>query len=183
MFTKNLSVEARKFARIAHAHITLTTASGDVRPQIEHLQEVADLVWVAGGTEIEIASAWLHDIIEDTETQIEDIEDTFGKEVSSIIYGLTDSKELNSLPELERKQKQAERVSTENDSVKKIKLADQISNVHLRITDPAHNWSFDNNRNYILGAKLIADKCRGINPLLDTMFMTEYTKAVAIFNI
>ena len=38
---------------------------GDL-PYLSHLQEVADSVKEAGGGDLEIATAWLHDILEDT---------------------------------------------------------------------------------------------------------------------
>lgn len=176
-------IEARRFAREAHKEIIINTVSGDVRPHAEHLQEVADLVWASGGSEIEIAAAWLHDSVEDTSTTLEDIEKHFGKEVVEIVHGLTDGKELEGLSNAERKPKQAERVKNENESVRRIKIADQISNTRFVTTDPKPHWGFDSNKNYVIGAKLIADACAGVSPLLDEMFDKEYKKAVEFFKI
>ncbi len=183
MEKKSLIISARRFVREAHKAIIITTVSGDVRPQIEHLQEVADLVWASGGSDIEITSAWLHDSIEDTSTNLADIENNFCEEVAKIVHGLTDPEELKGLSNAERKLKQAKRVKNESVSVKRIKIADQISNIRFLTTDPEPTWSFDSNRDYIIGAKLIADECKGINPLLDRLFDSEYRKAVELFRI
>jgi len=181
--TKNIIVSAKRFAREAHKTIFVTTVSGDVRPQTEHLQEVADLVWASGGSDIEIAAAWLHDSVEDTSTTLIDIENKFGKEVAEIVCGLTDSKELKGLPSTEKKLKQAERVKNESLSVKRIKIADQISNVRMFTSDSKKEKSFEENKNYVMGAKLVVDECRGISFILDQLFDNEYKKTVEFFKL
>jgi (p)ppGpp synthase/HD superfamily hydrolase len=183
MNNSNIISSAKRFAREAHKEIIITTVSGDKRPQVEHLQEVADLVWVSGGNDIEIAAAWLHDSVEDTAVTLEDIEKNFGKEITAIVYGLTDLDEIKNLPTNERKAKQAERVKDENESVKRIKIADQTSNIRFVTTDPKETWSFEGNRNYAIGAKQIADNCKGISPVLDELFDREYRKAAEHFKI
>lgn len=176
-------IKARRFAREAHKPISITTVSGDIRPHVEHLQEVADLVWATGGSDIEIAAAWLHDSVEDTSTTIDDIKTQFGEEIAALVYGLTDLDEYKGLASPERKQKQADRVKNENESVRKIKLADQISNMRFITTDPKSTWLPEDNRKYIIGIKQVADECKKINHQLDELFDTEYAKTVAYFKI
>ncbi|MFD4697732.1 HD domain-containing protein [Streptomyces niveus] len=53
--------EVELIAREAHA--TQTDKAG--RPYVEHLQAVADGVRARGGTDEQIAAAWLHDSVED----------------------------------------------------------------------------------------------------------------------
>ena len=55
--------EARQFAATAHEG----QVDKNGRDYLEHLREVAEYVKEAGGTEEEIAAAWLHDIVEDTD--------------------------------------------------------------------------------------------------------------------
>jgi guanosine-3',5'-bis(diphosphate) 3'-pyrophosphohydrolase len=180
---RKIIIDARRFAREVHKQNIITTVSGDVRPQIEHLQEVADLVWASGGSETEIAASWLHDSVEDTPVTLEDIEKQFGKEVLSLVTDLTDPENFKMLPNIERKPKQAERVKNKSDSVKRIKLADQISNVRLMVTDPKDIWVFEGNRDYVIGAKLIADRCKGVSLTLDELFDKEYKMAAEYFKI
>lgn len=174
---------ANHYARKAHEGMGFVTACGFDRPQTEHLQEVADLVWASGGSETEIAAAWLHDSVEDTSVTLEDIRKEFGDDVAELVHELTDPEEIRHLPTAERKQKQAERISGESESARKIKLADQTSNVRCVTVDPKAAWTLEGRRNYALGAKKIADQCKGINVMLDEAFDREYSKAQQVLGI
>ncbi len=178
MLPKKLITFAQDYARKAHNGLTKTTTSGVLFPYIVHVQEVADLVWASGGTEDEIVAAWLHDTVEDTDTTIEDIENIFGKEVADIVAGLTDPLDFKGLPIEERKQKQVDRLLSQSDSVKRIKIADQTSNVRLLVTDPSVSWANDRALGYVEGAKKIADVCAGISPLLSNLFEEVYQKGL-----
>lgn len=178
----NIVIRAKMFARKAHAGLGIITTSGDHKPQLEHLQEVADLVWASGGSDNEIAAAWLHDSVEDTPTTLSDIQETFGQEIADIVKGLTDEVEIVNLSNSERKAKQAERIKNENNSVKRVKIADQTANVRLIVLDPKASW-IEGAKDYVVGAKKITDHCRGISALLDEMFDKEYKKAQDYFNI
>jgi len=175
--------EVKTFVRAKHESKVFEHHSGHVKPQIEHLQEVAVLVWVSGGCEIEIAAGWLHDTVEDTPVTLEEIAGLFGAEVAEIVHGLTDTKEMEELPLLARKRAQAHRVKAESPSVRRVKLCDQISNIKYIVTDPPAHWTHERNRDYCIGAKLIADECRGISPLLDQLFADQYAKAKEIFGL
>lgn len=176
----NIIIRAKIFARKYHASMGIDTVSGDWKPQIEHLQEVADLVWASGGSDIEIAAAWLHDTVEDTQATIEDIKELFGHEIAEIVDSLTDLEEIVELPTRERKARQAERVKGEGVSAKRIKIADQISNTRLVTLDPKTTWTAEDNQDYAIGAKMIADNCRGISSTLDELFDREYERAEKI---
>jgi guanosine-3',5'-bis(diphosphate) 3'-pyrophosphohydrolase len=160
--------------RRAHAHITRTTVTGVQIPHTEHLQEVANLVWISGGSEDEIVAAWLHDTIEDTSTTLEEIEENFGSEVAKIVDGLTDKAHYTPMPLPERKRAQAERLRTEDERVRRVKIADQTSNVRHLAMDPTNSMTVEECRQYVRGAKLLADECRGISPLLDELFDTVH---------
>ncbi len=183
LITKNFTIKAKQFAREAHEGLIFLTASGYKKPQFEHLQEVADLVWVSGGDDIEVASAWLHDVVEDTPVTVEDLRNKFCEEIASIVEGLTDGKDIEGLALLERKTKQAERVKGKSKSIRMIKIADQTSNVKAVTFDGPHGWSRERNREYVMGAKLVADNCRGLNQILDNAFDREYKKAADCFEI
>ena len=170
---------AQEFARKAHEQLSKTTVSGVFCPQILHIQEVADLVWASGGTDNEIIAAWLHDTVEDTKTTINDIEGTFGNEVAKMVNGLTDTHEMEKMSLIDRKTKQAERVRGESASVKRIKLADQISNVKFVSIDPPTTMNLEDCKKYIEGAKLIANECTGVSDLLDNLFNKVYKLGLA----
>ncbi len=184
MASVNVIYLAEEFARKAHTNDHVgKTINGVTRPRTVHLQEVADLVWASGGTDVEIAAAWLHDTIEDTPTSLHDIETAFGAEIANIVEGLTDLPEFKDMPTNERKKKQAERVKSESDSIKRVKIADQTSNVRLVVTDPLLDWPPENNPAYIIGAKQIVDACKGVSPMLEEAFDREYQKGVKKYGI
>lgn len=178
----NVIIRAKCLAREVHAGMCVRTVSGDTKPQLEHLQEVADLVWAGGGSDIEIASAWLHDSVEDTETTVEEIQEKFGEIIAEIVHGLTDTDVMKGLPMLERKKSQALKIATQNDSAKTIKIADQISNVRLMAIDPIDTWSKDDIQEYVKGAMLIVNQCRGVNVHLEKLFDVEYERAILVLN-
>ena len=181
--TDDLVPRAAKLARKAHEGMGFISVGGHDRPQSEHLQEVAYLVWVSGGTEVEIAAGWLHDSVEDTSVTIEELTHEFGEEVAQLVHELTDPDELKYLPTAERKQKQAERICTESESARRIKLADQTSNVRRVTINPKDGWTIDGRRNYVIGAYKIAEQCKGLNAVLDEAFDREYARAKKILGI
>jgi (p)ppGpp synthase/HD superfamily hydrolase len=169
---------AQEFARTAHAHIYGVSICGIKKPQIHHIQEVADLVWASGGTDDEIIAAWLHDSVEDTEVTLAIIESEFGENVKNIVEGLTDHDHFKNLSLQERKTLQAERLRNESASVRRVKIADQTSNIRGLTIDPINSMTPEECYYYVRGAKLLADECRGVSKLLDTLFDQAYAMAI-----
>ena len=58
-------------------------------PYIFHPLRVMLLVKEAGGTEVEIAAAALHDVVEDTDTAVEELSALFNPEVASLVDALS----------------------------------------------------------------------------------------------
>jgi len=162
--------KAKKFATEAHKNHTEDDTIKT--PYIFHLQRVARLVQLSGGSNIEIASAWLHDTIEDTETNLEDIKREFGDEIAEIVNGLTDLPEWDELSTIDKKLAQAERISKENDSVKRVKLADQISGGEL----DARNTLIDlkKRKEKLEGVMKVIKVCSGISEGLDKLAEEMY---------
>ena len=170
----DIVTKAKEFA--SHAHKNHVRNDEAKTPYVFHLEEVAGLIKESGGSDEEIAAGWLHDVVEDTPTTIEDIRQEFGTEISNIVEAVTDLSEWRSLSIGERKTKQAERVVTDGSSIKRVKLADQASNV--RIVGLANdNFTMDIKLIYIDSAKKIAEACRGISPYLDKIFAERYETA------
>lgn len=170
--SESLVARAKAFAEKAHA--SQKRYGKDDRPYVEHLAEVVELVTIAGGTEIDIAAAWLHDVLEDTGATKEDLEREFNELVSYIVVCLTDLPHIAKLPTLQRKKAQALRVAGMKKRVRKIKLADQISNLRSIASDPPTHWNVEKCRDYILGAQYVAASCAGLSLELDR----EYEKAI-----
>lgn len=95
---------------------------------INHCINVAELVRTVNHDDNMIAAAYLHDTVEDTETTIEEIIETFGSTVGEYVYWLTDSSKPSDGNRATRKAIDRERLSKSPPNVKTIKLADLIDN-------------------------------------------------------
>ncbi len=51
----------------------------------EHLAEVAALTRAHGGTPLEVAAAWLHDVVEDSNVTALELESLFGAELAQLV--------------------------------------------------------------------------------------------------
>ena len=76
---------AYKFVKEKHNGIF--RKSGE--PYLQHLIEVAYIVASLQGGPTTIAAAFLHDVVEDTETTIDDIKKLFGEDCARIVDALT----------------------------------------------------------------------------------------------
>lgn len=100
-------------------------------PYFLHLAEVAGIVSsvISGKSifmqQVMLATAWLHDTIEDTGVSYGEIANIFGGIVAEDVYALSDLEEGN---RKERKAKSRERLSMCLEEVQTIKCADLISN-------------------------------------------------------
>ena len=172
MKEKELVNKAKEFATKAHTgHFRINP---EQTPYTDHLEEVALLVEMSGGDHFEIAAAWLHDVVEDTPATMEDVQREFGEEVAEMVYGLTDLPEFLELSLTERKHKQAERVKTESNGVKRVKIADQASNVKFIGRGDLTKFIPSDYLDYLEGARKIAEACAGISEHLDKTFEAYY---------
>lgn len=97
-------------------------------PYINHPKNVVKIVSEVIHTETMIKAAWLHDIVEDTNITLADIDSIFGLDVAMIVEELTDISKPSDGNRIVRKL--IDRVHTSNASpaAKTIKLADLIDN-------------------------------------------------------
>lgn len=95
-------------------------------PYTHHLAEVASVLVEFGCTSQEmIEAAWLHDVLEDTDTKKKEIEEMFGTDVADIVFAVTDE------PGQNRKIRKAltyPKIRKDPRAVQ-LKLADRIANV------------------------------------------------------
>lgn len=73
-----------------------------------------------------LAAAFLHDVLEDTKTDYDDLRKEFGEEIADMVADLTKDKRL---PEKKRERTFNEKLANANWKVKIIKLADIYDNV------------------------------------------------------
>ena len=82
-----VDVVSRAYRMAAKAHSGQRRKSGE--PYIVHPLEVARIVASLGLDEVTVASALLHDAVEDTRIELDDIQRAFGGEVATIVDGVT----------------------------------------------------------------------------------------------
>ena len=100
-----------------------------------------------------ICGALLHDTIEDTETEAEELEDEFGVEIKDIVMDVSDD---TSLHRHERKQAQIDYAPHISREAKLVKLADKISNLRDVSSNPPPSWSLDRRQKYFEWAKMFS---------------------------
>ena len=113
--------------------VAVSAHAGQVRkysniPYITHPFAVAGLVASIGGTEDMVAIAILHDVVEDSDVTVEQLEAEFGYEISYGVWCLSDVSKLEDGNRAFRKAMDREHIRKASSTIKTIKLADLIDN-------------------------------------------------------
>jgi (p)ppGpp synthase/HD superfamily hydrolase len=86
--------EAFETARTAHAGQVRNGSGG--RPYIEHPLTVAEQLAEYGCSDTVLAAALLHDVVEESDIEIEQLRERFGDRVAELVAALTDAEEIES---------------------------------------------------------------------------------------
>lgn len=97
-------------------------------PYWHHCEEVANTIERYGGYKAMIQVAWLHDVLEDTNTSVMELYQRFGVDVALLVLELTDVAKPGVGNRAQRKAFECIRLSRISIEAKSIKLADIISN-------------------------------------------------------
>lgn len=98
-------------------------------PYIRHPMTVAGLLDEQGYGEEVLAGALLHDVVEDSETTIEELRSLFGDAVAGMVGALTDDESIESYRE--RKAEHRERVAAAGPDALAIYAADKLTNTRM----------------------------------------------------
>lgn len=115
--------KAKHFAEKAHKGQHRKNSDA---PYITHPIRVAAQLEDAGFSEELICAGYLHDVVEDTSYDIEDIEKTFGPKVATLVAAHTEDK---SKSWQERKQHTIDMFKVANKEVKYLIVADKLDNL------------------------------------------------------
>lgn len=136
--------EAIRFAAKAHKDMV---RKGNGQPYIFHPLEVLGLVSLMTLDDEVLCAAILHDTVEDTDTTIKDIRETFGPRVAAMVaYESEDKRGQVNKKETwyERKKETIDTVSRlEDEGAKMVCLADKVSNLrsfHLGLLDQGEKF-------------------------------------------
>ena len=144
----NLVFEAMAFAQQKHAN---QVRKYTLEPYWKHLAEVAGIAAAVGHLPSDVprgvmlATAWLHDVVEDQGVEPEELEQRFGILVRQGVMLLSD---LETGTRAERKAASRERLAGAPGWVQAIKVADVISNASsIEVQDPDFAvWYLDEKR-------------------------------------
>ena len=165
----DISLVFRALNFAARKHQGQKRKGGNASPYINHLIDVAEILWEIGGVHdfITVVAGILHDTIEDTKTSQEELKVEFGHEICSIVLEVTDDK---SLPKRMRKRLQVKHATSLSFRARVVKLADKISNIQDIMGSPPTDWSFEERLEYITWAEEVIDRLRGANENLERYF-------------
>jgi|SRR6478672_1704115 len=118
---------ALELAERAHAGQTRSGSGG--MAYIHHPIAVAELLAEHGCDEETVAAALLHDVVEDSETSVEEVAARFGPRVARLVEVLTDDESVE--PYERRKDEHRRRVEEAGGDALAIYAADKLSNVRV----------------------------------------------------
>jgi guanosine-3',5'-bis(diphosphate) 3'-pyrophosphohydrolase len=151
----SIAYEAMIFARHAH-RAQQRKYTGN--PYADHLAEVAGIVAATDAGANMIATAWLHDCVEDCGVSLDEIEARFGLTVAIGVSGLSDVETGN---RAERKAASRARLADCAGWIQTIKCADLISNTSsIVMHDPKFAVT------YLEEKRLLLDVMTGADPRL-----------------
>ena len=144
-------------------------------PYINHPLKVCKLISTFGekGVDLLVASL-LHDVVEDTDTTIQEIENIFGKRAAAIVMEVTDNMNL---PQKERKELQVIKAPRLSREAKIIKVADKAANMLDIITLPI-SWTKKRKLEYFHWSLRVFEGCKGMNDRIDEEFMKCYREGI-----
>ncbi len=120
-----LAGDAYEFAASSHFG---QTRRGDGSPYIAHPVEVARLLHAEGlDDEAVLAAALLHDVVEDTSVELDEIRERFGGEVHALVEAMTEDKSVKDYER--RKVEHREQVEAAGMRPGSIYLADKLANL------------------------------------------------------
>ena len=126
--------QAYEFANTAHRNVR--RRSGE--PYMLHPIDVAKIVVSEIGLGYKsIAAALLHDVVEDTDTTVEDLRNIFGDKIALLVDGLTKIKTV--LDNEDRKGTPVESLQAENLKRILLTLNDDVRVVLIKLADRLHN--------------------------------------------
>lgn len=116
---------AKAYATLHHV-IRKGQLYGNV-PYTHHLQDVERILLEFGVADyVDLTAAWLHDIVEDTDVKLRDVEENFGEDVAALVGAVTSEEGLN------RRVRNAltyPKIRAAGPRAVRLKLADRLANV------------------------------------------------------
>jgi guanosine-3',5'-bis(diphosphate) 3'-pyrophosphohydrolase len=147
-------------------------------PYVNHLLDVVQVLAENGVRDgPTLVAAALHDVVEDTETTLDEVEAQFGTEVRGLVAEVSDDKRL---PRAERKRLQVEHAPHTSAKATLIKLADKIANAWDVGHRPAADWSVERRLDYLSWAARVVERLPPVAPALTERFHVVHAEGVEV---
>jgi guanosine-3',5'-bis(diphosphate) 3'-pyrophosphohydrolase len=156
-------VAALNFAAKKHAGQFRKTEPPIVVPYINHPIAVMFEISAAGYTDKHIlAAAVLHDVLEDTDATVDELDENFGAAITEYVIEVTDDKSLNWRDRKLRQKTGAQFLSA---GAQCIRIADKICNIRDLFDTPPPKWTVERRREYVTWACEVVARCTSIYAL------------------
>lgn len=106
--------------------LTIEKSGHNPKPVVEHSLRVAETLEKLGYSKEIVIAATLHDLLEDSDTKLEEIEEKFGKKVANLV--LANSFDINIADRVEKYKENFERLVKAGKKALVIKAADILDN-------------------------------------------------------
>ena len=166
---EDIALVLKAFAFSAEKHRAQKRKGRGQSPYINHLIDVAELLWELGGVRdtATIVAGVLHDTIEDTDTTADELAALFDGSISSVVEEVTDDRGLS---QPVRKRLQIEHAAGLSARARLVKIADKISNITDIINAPPEGWSARRRREYVEWGQDVIARIRGTNEGMERHF-------------
>ncbi len=128
---KDQEMIEKAYQFVEQKHKGIFRKSGE--PYVHHLIEVAYIVATLQGGPVTIEAALLHDVVEDTDTTINDIEEMFGEETARIVDSLT------KIQRLKLSKRTQEEFEAEDHRKIFLGMAKDVRVIIIKLADRLHN--------------------------------------------
>lgn len=168
--TQELYQKAIKFAGVKHSD---QNVPGTESNYLLHLSNVAMEIILAHNfsndfdLDYAVQVALLHDTLEDTKTEFDEIKEIFGKKIADGVLALTKDPNISSKKEMMLDS--LNRISTLQDEVAIVKLADRITNLQ----EPPKHWDREKVKDYLEESKLMSEALSDKNTHLNNRLASK----------
>lgn len=165
-----LIAKAKEKATAAHEGQMRDWGGG---PYIQHPARVAAIIAaLPGANEAMVAAAWLHDVVEDTDVPLAEIDRDFGDAVANLVMWMTNPEKLRTENRLTYKLRTFARLAEAPLQARQIKMCDRLDNVRDTPAEPAAARSFG--KTYARESRMLFESiCFGTPPELCGMLIKE----------
>jgi (p)ppGpp synthase/HD superfamily hydrolase len=118
---------ARALAKASESHAGQVRSGSGGLPYIEHPRMVAATLAERGHPDEVLAAALLHDVVESSDTTVEDLRGEFGARIAALVDALSDDESIDSYRE--RKDEHRARVRDADGDALPIYAADKLANM------------------------------------------------------